>query len=73
VSVGREDLAADLLSALDGADAAAAAVSSPLEGASQAELDALYAAVKAATDLLIGDVATVLGLEIPSEAAGDVD
>lgn len=72
-SVGREDLAADLLTALDGADAAAAGLSSPLEGASQAELDALYTAVKAATDLLKGDVATVLGLEIPSEAAGDVD
>ena len=33
----------------------------------------LYAAIKAITDDLKGDLATVLALEIPSEAAGDND
>ena len=37
------------------------------------EVDALYAALQHLTDLLKGDLATVLTLQIPSEAAGDND
>ncbi len=75
-ATGQEDLADRMLAALDGADAAAAAVTVPLDAAvaaDPAQVEALYVAVKVVTDLLRGDVATALFLEIPSEAAGDND
>ncbi|MDP2310403.1 MAG: imelysin family protein [Pseudomonadota bacterium] len=75
-SLGEEALADALLVALDEADAAAAAVTTPYDVAmtnDRAPMDALYAAVKAVTDLLKGDIATVLLLQIPSEASGDND
>ena len=41
--------------------------------AERGKIEALYEAVKAVTDLLKGDLAVVLSLVIPSEAAGDND
>lgn len=76
VSLGEDELAAAMLAALDVADGAAAAVTVPFDVAmaeDPAQVEALYAAVKAVTDLLKGDVATVLAMQIPSEAAGDAD
>lgn len=75
-SIGEAELADAVLAALDTADTAAAALSTPLDevvAADPAPAEALYAAVKAVTDLLKGDVATVLVLQIPAEAAGDSD
>ena len=37
------------------------------------QAEALHAAVKSVADILKGDLATVMMLEIPSEAAGDND
>ncbi len=74
--LGHADLAADVLARLDEADAAAAALSMPIDAAltqEPEELQALHDAVKGVADLLKGDVATVLTLEIPAEAAGDND
>lgn len=76
VSLGEDELAAALVAALDTADAAAAAVTVPYDVAmveDPAAMEALYAAVKGVTDLLKGDIATVLAMQIPSEAAGDSD
>jgi predicted lipoprotein len=76
VSLGEDELAAALVAALDTADAAALAVTVPFDVAAvedPAALDALYAAVKGVTDLLKGDIATVLAMQIPAEAAGDND
>lgn len=75
-SLGEDDLADAVLAALDDADAAVAALPGPLDAAVSADpaaVEAAHAAVKAVTDLLKGDVATVLALTIPSEAAGDAD
>ena len=38
-----------------------------------ADVEALHAAVKRVADALKGDIATVLTLQIPAEAAGDND
>jgi hypothetical protein len=75
-ALGEASLADAMLAALDVADAAAAAVTNPYDVAmagDRAPMDALYAAVKAVTDLWKGDVATVLTMQIPGEAAGDAD
>jgi predicted lipoprotein len=72
-SIGEDALADDLLARLDTADAAAAAVGAPFDTADPTAVRALYDAVKGVTDLLKGDVATVLALQIPAEAAGDAD
>lgn len=75
-SLGEGELADAVLAALDQADLAAAALTGPLDevvAADPAPAEALYAAVKTVTDLLKGDIATVLALQIPSEAAGDAD
>ncbi len=76
VELGHGDLAADLLDRTDAALAAARAVEGPLEEAVVArpeQVEALNDALKAVADLLKGDLATVLSLEVPSEAAGDND
>ncbi len=76
VELGHGDLAADLLDRSDAALAAARAVEGPLEEAVVArpeQVEALNDALKAVADLLKGDLATVLSLEVPSEAAGDND
>jgi len=74
--LGEEALADALLAALDRATLAAEALPGDLPTAMQADpaaVAALEAAVKEATDLLKGDVATVLRLQLPAEAAGDND
>ena len=75
-SLGEGDLADRMLAALDTADGAAAALAVPVDEAAVTDPTAateLYAAIKAVTDLLKGDLATVLALRIPAEAAGDND
>jgi uncharacterized protein len=75
-SLGHDDLADEMLAALDGADAAAAVLTMPIDVAAEKAPDetmALYTAVKVVTDLLKGDLATTLALQIPSEASGDND
>jgi predicted lipoprotein len=71
-SLDHESLVDAMEHALDAADAAAAAMPGAIED-NDAEAARLFAATKAVTDLLKGDVATVLSLQIPVEAAGDND
>ena len=76
VSIEEEDLADAVLEKLDAADEAAAALSAGLNqtlDSNPDDLDALHTAVKGVTDLVKVDIATVLSLEVPSEAAGDND
>jgi predicted lipoprotein len=73
VALGQESLSADVLAAMDDADAAAAALGAPVQEADAAALTALEDAVDVVVDLLASDVATVLALQVPSEAAGDLD
>ena len=72
-AVGREDLAREVIVALDDADAAVADLDAPLDTVDAAKLTAAHTAVKTVADLLKSDVATVLTLQVPSEAAGDND
>jgi uncharacterized protein len=75
-SLGEDDLADAMAAALDEADAAAAALEVPIDEAAlgdPAPAVALHDAVKGVTDLLKGDLATVLVLQVPAEAAGDND
>jgi predicted lipoprotein len=75
-SLGEDDLAEAMLAALDDADLAAASLTMPIDVAAKKAPDktmALYDAVKVVTDLLKGDLATTLALQIPSEASGDND
>ncbi|MEC7947806.1 MAG: imelysin family protein [Myxococcota bacterium] len=75
-AAGHADLAVEIN---DKTDAALARVRSmdgslvEILASSPAEAEALHADVKAVADLLKGDLATVMMLEIPSEAAGDND
>jgi len=74
--LGHEDLAQEMTTTVDAAIAAVAAVEGPLEEAVESrpeQAQALHDAVKAVTDLLKGDLATVFALQIPDEAAGDAD
>jgi len=76
VERGEDALVTDLLAAVDAAIAVAEADDTPIDealSADRASVEALHDAVKAVTDLLKGDVATVLTLTIPAEAAGDND
>ena len=76
IGAGREDLATDILVQLDEAEAAALAVGGPLDVAVVDDMDAvltLHAEVKDVTDLLKGELTTVLALQIPIEASGDND
>jgi predicted lipoprotein len=75
-ALGHGDLSEQIVADLDAASAAAAALSGPLDEALETDrlgVEALYEAVKAVTDALQGDLATVLSVQIPSEAAGDND
>ena len=72
-AVGREDLAREVIVALDDADTAVADLDAPLDTVDAAKLTAAHTAVKTVADLLKSDVATVLTLQVPSEAAGDND
>lgn len=73
VAAGAEALAAEVLTRLDAAGQAAPAVTAPFNAADPAQVQALYDVVKGVTDLLKGDVATHLALQVPAEAAGDND
>ena len=76
IGMGREDLVDDALTQLDEADLAALAVDSSLDVAVVDDLEsvlALHDEVKDVTDLLKGDITTVLALQIPVEASGDND
>jgi uncharacterized protein len=74
--LGHGDLSVQVLTDLDAARTLALTIDAPLDAAvvdQTAEVEALYDAIKAVTDTLKGDLATVLALSIPSEAAGDND
>lgn len=74
VALGREDLVQDITSALDAADESFGF--GPLRTAVDDDpetVQAAYDAVKVVTDLLKGEVTTVLALQIPDEADGDAD
>ena len=76
VELGHADLSDQILVDLETAVTAAGAVEAPLAQAVTdypEQVQALHAAVKNVTDVLKGDLATVLSLQIPSEAAGDND
>lgn len=75
-AAGDDAVADAMLVALDAADAAAAALAAPLEVAvaeDRASVEALQLRVDAVCDLLRVDVAAVLSLQVPLEAAGDHD
>jgi len=74
-AVGHPELAEEILSAYRNAQAAADAFP-PFNEASAEQLDALFVAVKALTDLLKADllsVGSVLGLKLPAGVEGDTD
>ena len=64
--LGHGDLATQILEDTDAAIAVAEGLDGPPD-------QALYDAVKLVSDAIKGDLATVLTLQIPSEAAGDAD
>jgi predicted lipoprotein len=75
VEAGHAELAIEILAALGGAQAAADGAP-PLERATPAELEALYRAVKALTDLLKSDLfgpGSPLNLKLPEGVASDTD
>lgn len=72
--VGHDDLGVEILAETDEAIAAADALTTPLDEAiGSGDVEALHDEVKDVTDLLKGDLATVLALQIPVEADGDND
>lgn len=76
VSLGHDDLVTSMLAALDRADAAALALEVPVDVAANSDPTqavALHTAISEVSDLLQRDIATVLTMQVPSEAAGDND
>ncbi len=76
IAVDEGELVDAMLAALDGADAAAAKLQTPVDAAAQGDPTdalALHAALGEVSDLLRSDVAAVLLLQVPDEAAGDND
>ncbi len=76
VSVDEAELADNVLTQLDEADAAVAALTAGLNDTMRSDPDklaAVHSAVKGVTDLVKTDIATVLSLTVPAEAAGDND
>jgi len=74
--VGHGDLSEQILADTDAAILAAESIDPALDVLIEDDPDAVQAvhdAVKKVTDALKGDLATVLALEIPSEASGDAD
>jgi uncharacterized protein len=74
-AAGHEELATDILAALDAAEAAAR-VFPPLAGATLAEVDAFYLSVKQLTNLLKSDLfgpQSPLNLKLPMSVQGDTD
>jgi predicted lipoprotein len=75
-SVDAAEIGESVIDALDEALSLAQALDEDLAAALVADpsaLDGLHASIKRATDLLEGDVALALLLDIPSEVAGDAD
>lgn len=75
-AAGHADLAQEINARTDAALARVRSMEGPLSDtvvSAPADAQALYDDVKAVSDLLKGDLATVMVLEIPSEAAGDID
>ncbi|MCA9494384.1 MAG: hypothetical protein KC621_30870 [Myxococcales bacterium] len=73
---GHQDVVDALLLALDDAEAAAAALTVPVEEAAESDPTqalAVHAAITAVTEILETDVATILTLQLPTEVAGDND
>lgn len=73
--VGQNQLATDMLSALDGAQLAADALP-PLHEATKAELEAFYQQLRALTSLLKADffgAGSTLNLKLPAGVASDTD
>lgn len=76
IDMGEDNLAVEMDAAIEGAFNAMDGMEGSFRDAllaDEAALDPVHAAVKRITDLLKGDFATVLMLEIPSEGAGDAD
>lgn len=76
VEVGEEDLANEMISHLDEAIDLAEAMEGSLEDLVRNDpegVEDLYSAVQKACALLKGDIAVVLTLQVPAEAAGDND
>lgn len=77
IDLGHPDVAADLLEATTLARSRAATLQAmpvdQLVVEQRAQTEQLHAEVKAITDILKGDVATILTLRVPTEAAGDND
>ncbi|MEL6349942.1 MAG: imelysin family protein [Myxococcota bacterium] len=76
IEVGEEALSEEILTNLAAAQAQAASMEGPLDVAiveRPEEVQALHDSIKAVADILKGDMATVLLLQIPDEAAGDND
>ena len=76
VEVGHGDLSEQITSDIDEALEALAAIEGPLDDAILERydtVDAFYEALRDVTDVLKGDLATVLALQIPAEATGDND
>lgn len=76
VELGHADLSEQILGDTDAAIALAAGMEGDLDLLVETEPESvqdLHDAVKRVTDALKGDLATVLAVEIPSEAAGDND
>jgi len=74
--VGHGDLSDQILADTDAAITLAEGLSGPMDALivdSPADVEALHAAVRKVTDALKGELATVLELQIPTEAAGDND
>ena len=67
-----DEILAEVAVAIETAEQSGLAVHDGVES-NPAEMRAVYDAVKGVTDLLKGDLVTVLALTIPSEAAGDND
>ncbi|MBX3182966.1 MAG: imelysin family protein [Polyangiaceae bacterium] len=76
IAIGAGDLAARMLSALDGAEPAIAAIGGPLDDAVVNEPEKVqlaYTRLKALTDLLKTEFVSVLNLELPKTSEGDND
>jgi hypothetical protein len=76
ISVDNEQMVIDMIAALDAADSATQNLTMPLDqGVSDdlAAVESAHADVREVTTILKNDMATILTLQVPSEAAGDND
>ena len=74
--IGHGDLSDEVLANTDAAIAVAAGLEGPLDELIESQpeqVEALHAALKGVTDILKGDLVTVLVLTVPGEASGDND